>query len=429
MFTVKNAESTRIGYAKVTVNDENVHDVPITVYESATIEGYVGYNGDGKMTVAYDAESFDFNISSGRYSIPVPVGKALTLTAAIDDKSASVTYQYRRTLDIAADALTAGSTNVYNMAVTSTLAPGTDEITAIMTVDSMTDAAMAEVNFTVEFTRPTADAMTYSLYGGSEWSDVRFYSDAGRTTEISTVMMDALTKTVYGKGTIIKSSVAYADDYLSVILKDINGETVCTATIDDGEAAWSRTTPTAETTKISITGNSMGDSEYMYAFEIVNDDNFTKVFEFSVPAEVDADKWYVTYVYGKVITQDPIEIKGYTTATVFLKITYKSGSEVPALPESITTSITVTDLNGAAISAISTDTADTVTIAGNIATANSTTNDSSVFIDSNGATGRDVVDSKSGMPVYDWVLIALAVAALFLIIWAASKRGVFTRRK
>ena len=429
VFTVTNSDSTRIGYKTVTVDNTNVHDdVNIAVAESATIKGYVGYSGSGTMTVAYDAGSFDFDITSGRYSIPVPVGKALTLTAAIDDESASVTYQYRRTLDIPADALTAGSTGVYNMAVTSTIAAGTDEMTADMVVDSTVDGGLAGVNFTVTFTKPASgDLTTYSLHGGSKWSDVRFYNALDQ--EITTVTFDD-TATVYGKGKIIKSNVAYADDDLSVILTDVNGETVCTATITGGEANWNtiRTTPAADTTVVSITGNSLGDSEYMYAFEIVNNDNFTKLFSFA-PTGIDTDKWYVTYVNGKTITQDPVEVKGYTTATVFLKITYKSGDEAPALPESITAAITVTDLNGTAISEISTDTADSVTISGNVATAKSVTSDSTVTIDSNGASGRNVVDKKSDMPVYVWLLIALAVAALFLIIWAASKRGVFSRRK
>ena len=149
-----------------------------------------------------------------------------------------------------------------------------------------------------------------------------------------------------------------------------------------------------------------------------------------VPTGIDADQWFITYVCGKTINDTGIiDVKGYTTATVFVKITYKAGDEAPALPESISTAITVTDLGGTAISTVSTDTPDTVSIAGNVATANSTTTNSVITVDENGATGRNVVDKKSGMPVYVWLLIALAVAALFLIIWAASKRGVFTRKK
>ena len=432
MFTITNADSTKVMYMII-----HALGAPSTfaadTRDAATVKGYVGYNGNGTMKLAYDdspAVNYEFTITSGRYTVLVPIDRAFTLSPVLKDESASVTYTYEAPtpIHIGAGVLAAGSTNVYNMAVTSAEGPGTDEMTATMVVNSMSSGGMSTVNFTVVLTKPASDDMTYSLYGGSGWSNVRFYSDPERIAEISTTTFDT-TATIYGKGTIIKSNIAYAADDLSVIVKDVNGETVCTATITGGENAWSRTTPAAETTKINITENSLGDSEYMYAVEIVNNDNFTKKFTL-VPTGIDTDKWFVTYVNGKVINDTGvIEVKGYTTATVFVKITYKSGDEVPALPENISTAITVTDLSDVAISAISTDTPDSVTIAGNVATANSTTTNSVITVDESTATGRDVVDKKSDMPVYVWLLIALAVAGLFLIIWAASKRGVFTRKK
>ena len=185
-------------------------------------------------------------------------------------------------------------------------------------------------------------------------------------------------------------------------------------------------------TKVNITDNSVADSEYMYAVEIVNGDNYTKKFVLA-PTGIDTGKWFITYVNGKdiaghVVDSGVIEVKGYTTATVYVKITYISGDEAPALPTEISIAITVTDLGDAAC-AVSTDTPDNVTISGNVATVKSVTSDSTVTIDENGASGRDVVNKKSDMPVYDWILIAIAVAALFFLIWAASKRGVFSRRK
>ena len=432
MFTITNADSSKIMYMIVTEYGAS-STFAASTSDAATVKGYIGYNGSGTMTLTYDdspAVHYEFSISSGKYSILVPINRAMTLEASVKDESASVTYTYTGTVNIAASTLAAGSTNVYNMAVTSAEGPGTDEMTATMVVNSMSSGGMSTVNFTVVLTKPASGDMTYSLYGGSGWSNVRFYSDSARTVEISTTTFDT-TATIYGKGTIIRSNIAYAADDLSVIVKDVNGETVCTATITGGENAWSRTTPAAETTKVNITDNSLGDSEYMYAVEIVNNDNFTKKFTL-VPTGIDTDKWFVTYVNGKVINGSVpgvIEVKGYTTATVFVKITYKSGDEAPALPENISVAITVTDLSDVAISAISTDTPDSVTIAGNVATANSTTTNSVITVDESGATGRDVVDKKSDMPVYVWLLIALAVAGLFFIIWAASKRGVFARKK
>ena len=435
VFTVTNTDSTRIGYATATVNDEAIHDVPVTVSEAATVKGYVGYNGTGTMTLTYDAGSFEFDITSGRYSILVPIDKAITLDASIKNESASETYTYTGSVSIAASTLAVGTTNVYNMAVTSATSEGTDKIWApSMTIplNGMSGEGIAQIDFSVVFENhnDTHTEMTYSLSGGSSWSNIRFFSDAGRTNEISTITFTD-GETVYATGTIIKSNVAYGDENLSVILKDPSGETVCTATFTD-ETNWSKTTKNV--TKVNTTSNSMGDSEYMYAIEIVNDDNFTKKFVLS-PATIDTDKWFITYVNGKdIVAHDAglgngtVYVDGYTTATVFVKITYKSGDQAPEMPTEINIVITATDLAGTACE-LTTDTADTVTVSGNNATAKSTTSDSTVSIDSNGASGRNVVDKRSDMPAYDWVLIALAVAALFLLIWAASKRGVFSRKK
>ena len=107
-----------------------------------------------------------------------------------------------------------------------------------------------------------------------------------------------------------------------------------------------------------------------------------------------------------------------------MKITYKSGEEPPALPDDIKVNVTA-----AGVESISTDTAETVSVDGNVANATSVTNKTTIAIDGNGASGRDTIDSKSDMPTYIWVLIAVIIAAVFLIIWMASKRGVFTRRK
>lgn len=439
MFTIKNADSSKIMYKNETID----HILPaagsfvVDAAQSATIEGYVGYSGSGTMTVTYDAESYDFSITSGRYSIPVPVGKAITLSASLKNESTSVTYTYTDSVAIGASDLVAGSTYVYNMAVKSATGPGTDKVDSTMTVESTVDGGLATVNFVVEFTKDLDGYdTTYSLTGGSKWSDVKFYSDLGRTVEITHVNFDDH-YTIYGTGKIIKSNVAYADNDLSVILKDPSGNTVCTATIKDGDAAWGtiKKTPTEASTKVSIVNNSLGDSEYMYAIQIVNDDNFTKRFTLAdLPAEI-TDKWFVTCYNGKEITTNYFDVKGYSTATVYVKITYKTGDTAPELPGKIIASLTVKDLSGNNISVMSTDTKYDestgvgVSFEGNVATVYSKTSDSTVVIDGSGASGRDVVDNKSDMPIYDWVLIALAVALVFIIIWAASKRGVFSRKK
>ena len=159
--------------------------------------------------------------------------------------------------------------------------------------------------------------------------------------------------------------------------------------------------------------------------ELVNEDNYTKTFTLvpAFPDGYDASKWFVTYVCGKDITDDgTAKIEGYTTATVYVKITAKDASPGD-LPVSIVTAVTA-----AGITEIDTD-SESVTIDGATARATSATSDSAVSVDSNSASGRNVIDNKSEMPGYVWALIAITIALVFLLIWLAVRRGVFTRRK
>ncbi len=441
MVTITNTDSTKVLYYN-TGAVTAAATLAAELADAATVTGYVGIAKSGTMTLEYTdtADKFDFSITSGRYSILVPITKNISLKPDVKEESSDITYKYTAdAVAIAASTLAAGETYTYNMAVTSSTDSGTNEITGEITVTAMTDAAIAEVEFEVSFTdgRTTPPETTFTLSGGSGWLNVTFYSDSARTTEISTTTFGtSAPATVYGKGTVLRDKIGYADDTLTVTLTDINGKDACTASIAAGEAAWINNDPTAESTKINIFTNSLGDSEYMYAIEIVNDDNFTKRFVFSDLTGVDTDKWFVTYVNGKDIAPNDgvssyVDIKGHTTATVYVKITSKAHTQgdTVEIPKDVTFKVTVTS-TVKTISEISTATADEVTVSGNVATVASTaTSDSTLSVDGTGASGRNVIDGKSNMPAYVWLLIVLIIAAVFLIIWAASKRGVFSRRK
>ena len=44
------------------------------------------------------------------------------------------------------------------------------------------------------------------------------------------------------------------------------------------------------------------------------------------------------------------------------------------------------------------------------------------------ADGRGLVNEKSSMPAYVWVLLAAILVMLILIVWLGIRRGVFTRK-
>ncbi len=428
--TIRNSDSTKVKYERV---DDIAALTPIdatALSDAATITGFVGLSKSGEMTLKYLPESlsttFKFDISSGRYTILVPLSTDLRLMPEIVDEQSDIGYEYTATRDITA--LTAAGTYTYNLAVTSATIGGTNTITADdPTIVSMTDTAISEVVFKTKFINSATapETMTYTLSGGSDWSNLSFYQDEGCTIPITNVTFsDATADFIYGKGIIVMGKVGFSSDNLTVILTDINGEEACTAMIT-GFGDWKSSTPSKDTTKVDITSNSVGDSEYKYGIKIVNDDNFTKHIKLE-PTGITSD-WIVTYVYGSEInTTGEFDIKGHVTATVFVKITSMSGTSENVEIPTISTKVTVT---GAGVSEISTDTSEAVTIEGCIATVSSSATESTVTVDETSATGRDVLNEKSEMPTYIWVAIAVMIALVFLIIWAASKRGVFSRRK
>ena len=436
---VRNSDSTKVSLYRIDAIAAKTDIDATALSDAATVTGFVGINKDGDMAVTYLAKEYKFSISSGRYSILMPIGGTFTLLPTITDESDDVGYTYSlynagvpEAASVDATGWTAGTTYTYNYAVTSVTGAGTHTITATEdAIVSMTDAAISEVVFKTKFTNSSPEGMmTYKLSGGSDWSNLVFYGDEGCTTPITTISFNDTSAFVYGKGTIVKSEVAFSSDNMTVSLTDINGDTVCTSKITGGVENWKFTEPTESSTKVSISSNSVGDSEYKYAIKVVNDDNFTKRYTL-VPAGID-ETWFVRYVYDSEINDTGvIDVKGYTTATIYVKITSKNGSTTEKLdiPE-ITTTVTVTDPNGIkTIGSISTESTEEVTVAGNVATTNSKATESTVTVDETSADGRDVLNQKSDMPNYIWFAIAVMVALVFIIIWAASKRGVFTRRK
>ncbi len=431
--TVRNAASSKIFYDRVTADGTKSITVGDNLVNSIKVEGYVGLNHSGKITASYDAKNIQFDIaSSGRYSVTLPANKAITLTADIeDDSDSSYTYAYAKSIVLPDNLTPRDEAYVYNMAVTSTATPKSGDVTGIMAIQTMSsNTGIATIDFTVSFTNTagTPSLMTYAMSGGTAWNDVTFYSDSARTNQISATTFTDTSGLIYGRGTIIAANTAAGSSDLSVILKDANGKDACTATFPKDDADWSKTVPSKGTTKVNIGVNSIGDSEYKYAVELVNSDNYTKTFTITPvfpPGYDKVDNWFVTLVNGKEITEgNEVSVDGYSTATVYVKLTGKTSGH-GTLPGGMEISVTA-----AGISEMATDSSETsVTIDGATAKAYPETSDSAVSVDSNSASGRDVVNNLSEMPAYVWALIALTIALVFLLIWLSVRRGVFSRRK
>ena len=402
--------------------------IDVTLTDAVNVKGYVGIGADGTITFNED-KKLEFEVESGRYDVVIPFADSYTIAVDVTDDDSHV-YNLTKT-DVK---LTAGD-NVYNMAVIGgELKEETKDASVKLTLTDMedvTDKQRVKIKFTAEVDYAAAEegstAVTYLLSGGSDWFNVTFYSDEARTQQITSVNGKT---TVYGEGMIKVGSVASCSEDLSVILSDLSGEEVCTGVFED-ETGWKKTTPDKETTKVAHGKDKTNEAEYMYSIDVVNDDNFKKSFKIKLLDTFDADKYVVTYLYGnKVVAAAdatgaldvPMTVDGYSTLTVYVKITLINGESSEIADKKINTQIVFDD-----VSEITAD-GDSITVDGSKVTVVSSHLDSVASV-SLSAEGRGIVSERSSMPSYVWVLTAVILVMLILIIWLGIRRGVFTRRK
>lgn len=418
-------ESGKIGYTSVDLTVENPElTVPITVTESITVSGYVGFAADGTIIVN-DNEDLRFAVSSGSYEIVIPVqvnGYEFTATVSND------TCEYTATAS-PTEAYTAGNEYTFNMAVTGgpveEEAVNEEEAKATLELDIIEMSPItegfktAEIKFSALLTAPLG-APTYTLSGGSSWTDIQFYSDADCTQQITSVNGS---KQIYGKGVISTSTVAITSANLTVIVNDINGEEVCKEQFDKDDANWQKTATNKSI--ISHGVNGVNYAEYEYGISIENKDNYVKSFELNTQVLL-GGKWFITAVDGDDISSlaggvtVSFEVPGYETKTIYVKMTSIDGStsDVPDITSSVKA------LNGA----LEVKEGETgITLTGDTASVVSVkaTVDASVDLS---ISGRGMVTDQGSMPVYEWVLMGVIVLLVILVIWLGIRRGVFTRK-
>ncbi len=424
---ITDADKEKIAYYSIEgTATYSAEGIPVELSDAVNVKGYVGIDGDGTIKFNSD-KKLEFEVESGRYDVVIPAtddGKYAVEVNVTDDDD----HVYSCTLS--GVTLTAGD-NTYNIAVLGgDLKAETKDVTAKLTLTEMgdvTDKQRVKIKFKAEISY--TDAVTYLLSGGSDWFDVTFYSDEGLTKQITSVNGTA---TIYGEGMIKVGSVASCSENLSVILSDLSGEEVCTGVFED-ETGWKKTTPAEGTTKVAHGSDRTNEAEYMYAINVVNDDNYRKSFKIKLLDTVDEDKYVVTYLYGNkvVVATDgagaavdvPMTVDGYSTLTVYVKFTLINGESSEIADMKINTQIVFDD----AALTITADGKD-ISVDGSKVTVVSSHTDSFASV-SLYAEGRGIINEKSPMPSYVWVLIAAILVMLILIIWLGIRRGVFTRRK
>lgn len=436
---VTNADSTKLYLNKVSIAADT--GLAATLSDYATVSGYVGMAKNGTLTVTSAAAGWaiEYSVTSGSYSgVKLPVGSDYNLAAQLEVKSGDkVTHQYAGNLDITSAEIAAGQTYVRNFTVTGGETAPTEELTVTADISEVSAAGTEKetVKLLINVTRNVdtgSDPKTYELLSGSDWTSLTFYSDAGLTVPISTVTLNAggsagCSTTVYASGEISKSKVALDSENFSVSLKDMSSDEKGKAKVTDTGAHWNKTDK--KETLVNFGTDVAGNSEYKYAITIKNLDNYTKTYTVKTESGIDGAKWFANLAYkDEVVLYDPavgtnIEVTGYTTLTVYVKVLSKDGTGTPGNIVS-----TVTPVDGTE-TVKSDNLNDGISITGNVVKVNSQTFRSMIKVTDSGASGRGVFNDKGSMPTYVWILIAVMVMLFLLVLWMSSKRGVFSRKK
>ena len=414
VYTVKalNDNKSKVAYADVDLTvDDPVTAITIIMSDAVAVKGYVGFAADGKLTVNEDRA---YDISSGSYDILIPAESTYTFYAEVSNDDVAYAIEAYPTLVI-------GATNTFNMSVIGgAVEPEPSEAIVELKLTSMTDVNLgfrsSILEFVVTITAPLG-APTYVLSGGSSWNSIEFYADEEHSERITSVNGSCI---VYAVGRINSETVGQDAEGLTVVVKDINGNDICTGEFPEIVDQWSRT----ETNKVIVDYGTdvINYAEYQYAIKLENKDNYTKWFIIEIDSTI-SDEWVARFVVGDdiYITElgAEVPVAGYATKTVYVKITSVDGSS-PDVPQIKTK---ITSIEGYNLEAAQ----EGITVTGTTATVISEKMTADVSIDLT-VSGRGMVTDRGTMPVYIWAILAAIVLLAMLLVWLGIRRGVFTRK-
>lgn len=411
-FTAKSASTgvETIAYGSVTDASSNVTLDLSDKAEAVTIKGYVGVAADGTITMSYDEVSVPFDVTSGEFEIVVPKGQAMTLTSEVSQENSddeNITYTYTSTKDLVSSAVVDGA--VVNMASTTS---SIEDDTVLGGSDCSFSNGVGSFTLSIENTGSYTN--TYIITGGSAWVLYKTYTltvSAGSTGTI----------TIYGF--YDAEHVGAGNENLSVTVTDVSGNDVGTYVLDG-----SGFSGTSSTTYVDVTGaddasnDAVSTYQYLYAITIVNNDCYLKTAVITATTDsiwsvviVDGDQ-YLVYASGSSFS-----VNGYSSTTIYVMVMCSDGSSTDVPDVTISVSI-----SGATLGTHSTG---TVTVSGSVASATLSPQDVDLDSSDTSASGTNIYNTASTVPVLFWVLLALCVLGLIFMVWTGSKRGVFSRKK
>lgn len=376
--------------------------------DKVTLKGYAGLAADGTVTMSYGTTSVTFDVKSGVFEVIAPRGQAMTLTADLTQKDDKTTYKYHGTIALANEAVVDGA-SVRFFSATS----GVEKDTIL------TGAAEAFANgsgsFTLSIKNNGNHANTYMVKSGPAWvldKTYIFTVNAGNTGSFP----------VSGKYDATKVGAGNKD--LSVIVSDISGNSIGTYVLNGNGFAKGASQPTY----IDISGtkdatkDAVSTYEYLYALTFNNKDSHQKTVTFNVTFTDASGKW--KYIISDkdqhVLSLNPYTVAGHSSTVVYIKLLCSDASSTAVPAISVTAKIA-----GETFATNSSS----VHVAGDTATVSLTPQSIDLKIEDMNASGTNIYNTASTVPITFWVLMVLCVVFMILVAWEGSKRGVFTRKK
>ena len=366
-----------------------------------TVTGYIGVAADGYVTVTNDNIGIRSEITSGQFSVKMPYTMtSATFAVEADHTSSGTEYKYSASRYVTG--LADGS--VVNVAVAGDGSDAVDE-------DAKFEAAISEAAFsdgygsvTLNIENLTTRAATYVVTAGSAWS-------LNKTVSVNVPAESSKAVTV--TGIYDDRVVAVGSKGMDVVVTNISDSSSKTLKITENSAVHTGSKGIEILTSGERSGEHEGSLdkvsavEYMYAITIVNNDNYAKTVTFSLPSATGwsvlvSDKdGYTIHKSGESFT-----LYGLETAVFYVK--YMPNGDATGM--TVPSSTVVVDCDG---------TSKTLSL---------TPASVDVTMDSMSASGDNIVNQRSGVPVGIWFMLAVGILLLIAVFWLGSKRGVFSRR-
>ncbi|MBP5203131.1 MAG: hypothetical protein J6Z16_00575, partial [Candidatus Methanomethylophilaceae archaeon] len=366
-----------------------------------TVTGSIGATASGDLVVSSGGVSVLSSIDNGQFKVKLPS----TMTSAqfkVDAKRTVSDTEYVYSAVRNASGLRDGS--IVNVAVTGEGSEVVDEDAKFVATVDYANFSDGKARVDVSVTNKTDYATSYVISSGPAWSlnkSVSLYVTPGSTgTAVVEGVYDSEVYAVGSKG-------------MSVIVTDMSGSGSKTIDIKENSAPKAGSKGAIIVSAGERSGEVEGAldkisaAEYMYAITVSNLDNYSKEVKFTVPTPngwsvlVSDEDGYTIREGGSSFT-----IYGLETKVFYVKYMLDGDGTGVTVPS---TTVTV-DCDGTT-KVLSMSPADV-----------------DVKVDSISADGDNVFNSRSGMPVGVWFLLAIGILLLIAVFWLGSKRGVFSRK-